>query len=97
MGKSRSSYPPEFRQKMVELVRAGRSPAELARAFEPSSDSIRKWVVQADLDEAHENGALAWHERDELHRLRQENEKLRHEVRVWKKAVIWFTRRQDHR
>ena len=31
MGKTRAAYPPEFRRQMVELVRAGRSPEELAR------------------------------------------------------------------
>ena len=41
-------YPPEFRQQMVELVRAGRTPAELSREFEPSSQTIRNWVRQAD-------------------------------------------------
>ena len=30
MGKTRAAYPPEFRRQMVELVRAGRSPEELA-------------------------------------------------------------------
>ena len=44
-------YPPEFRQQMVELVRAGRTPAELSREFEPSSQTIRNWVRQADRDE----------------------------------------------
>jgi hypothetical protein len=30
MAKTRPPYPPEFRRQMVELVRAGRSPEELA-------------------------------------------------------------------
>ena len=37
MGKTRAAYPPEFRRQMVELVRAGRSPEELAREFEPTA------------------------------------------------------------
>jgi hypothetical protein len=36
MGKARAAYPPVFRRQMVELVRAGRLPEELAREFEPS-------------------------------------------------------------
>jgi transposase len=32
---SHSPYPPEFRQQMVELVRAGRTPQELAAKFSP--------------------------------------------------------------
>ena len=41
MSKTRPPYPPEFRQQMVELVRAGRSAEELAREFEPSAQAIR--------------------------------------------------------
>ncbi|GAA4049129.1 transposase-like protein [Nonomuraea soli] len=36
-----NNYPPEFRRQMVELVRAGRSPEELAKEFQPSAQSIR--------------------------------------------------------
>lgn len=40
MPKSHPAYPPEFRRQMVELVRAGRSPEELSREFEPSVQAI---------------------------------------------------------
>ena len=33
----------------LELVRAGRTPEELSREFEPTAQSIRNWVGQADL------------------------------------------------
>ena len=51
MRKKRPQYAPEFRRQMVELVRAGRSPAELANEFEPTAQSIHKWVAQADRDD----------------------------------------------
>jgi transposase len=41
MAKTRPPYSPEFRRQMVELVRAGRSPEELAREFEPTAQSSR--------------------------------------------------------
>ena len=41
-------YSPEFRRQMIELVRAGRSPEDLAREFEPTAQSIGNWVAQAD-------------------------------------------------
>ena len=31
---------------MFELVRAGRSPEELARKFEPSAAAIRNWLCR---------------------------------------------------
>ena len=47
MPKTRSPYAAEFRQQMVDLVRSGRAPEDLAREFEPSSQAIRTWVAQA--------------------------------------------------
>ena len=37
MSKTRLPYSPEFRRQMVELVRAGRDPDDLAREFEPTA------------------------------------------------------------
>jgi transposase len=51
MPKTRPPYSPEFRRQMVELVHAGRDPAELAREFEPTAQSISHWVAQADRQE----------------------------------------------
>ena len=50
MPKSPPPYLPELRRRLVELVGAGRSPAELAKEFEPSEQCIRNWVKQADRD-----------------------------------------------
>lgn len=44
MPRFRNAYPPEFRRQMVELVRSGRTPEELAREFEPPAQSIANWV-----------------------------------------------------
>ena len=35
MPRSHTAYPEEFRRRMVELVRTGRNPEQLAREFEP--------------------------------------------------------------
>ena len=51
MPRTRSPYSPEFRRQMVDLVRAGRSPEDLSREFEPTAQSIGIWVAQADKQE----------------------------------------------
>ena len=51
MPKTRPPYAPAFRRQMLDLVRAGRDPTDLAREFEPSSQAIRNWVARADRDE----------------------------------------------
>jgi transposase len=89
------SYPAEFRQQMVDLVRSGRSPESLAKEFEPSAQSIRTWVKQADLDEGRRSDGLTTVEREELRRLRRENRALRMEREILKKAAAWFARETD--
>src|SRR5271166_2696761 len=89
---SRQPYAPEFRRQMVELVRAGRSPAELGREFEPSSQTIRNWVAQTARDAGRGDGGLTTAEREELGRLRRENRQLRLEREILSKAAAWFAR-----
>ncbi len=92
MGTRRRAYPPEFRRQIVELVRSGRTPEELAKEFEPSAQSIRNWVAQADRDEGRRADGLTSAERIELGRLRGENRQLRLEREILSKAAAWFAR-----
>ena len=41
-----AASPAANREQIIALVRAGRSPEELAKAFEPSEQTIRNWVFQ---------------------------------------------------
>ena len=88
-------YPAEFRQQMVELVRAGRTPEELAREFEPSAQAIRNWVNQADRDNGRRSDGLTTQDKEELQRLRRENKQLRVEREILAKAAAWFARETD--
>ena len=97
MPKTRTAYPPAFRQQMIELVRAGRSPEDLAREFEPTAQTVRNWVAQADRDEGRRNDGLTTAEREELRRLRRENRRLREEREILSKATAWFARETDSR
>lgn len=92
MGKTHEAYPPEFRRQMVELVRAGRGPEELAREFEPSAQAIRNWVRQAERDAGHRGAGLTTAEQEELRRLRREVRQLRQERDILAKAAAWFAR-----
>ena len=92
MPKTRAPYAPEFRRQMVDLVRAGRSPEELAREFEPTAQSIRNWVAQSARDAGRGDGGLTTAEREELHRLRRENRQLKLDREILSKAAAWFAR-----
>jgi transposase len=77
---------------LVELVRAGRNPEDLAKQFEPSSQTIRNWVAQADRDDGHRQDGVTSAEREELTRLRRENRQLKIEREILSKATAWFAR-----
>jgi transposase len=95
MPKTRPPYAPEFRRQMIDLVRAGRDPDDLAREFEPTAQSIRNWVAQSDRSEGRreERGdSQSSAEREELIRLRREVRQLRVERDILSKAAAWFAR-----
>lgn len=92
MPKSHRPYPSEYRERMIELVRSGRSPESLAREFEPSAQCIRNWVRQVERDGGRRADGLTTDERTELQRLRRENATLREEREILKKAAAWFAR-----
>src|SRR3954464_6204852 len=97
MPRTRAPYPPEFRQQMVEPVRAGRKPFELAREFGCSPQSIHLWVAEANLatgeSAADPNEPLSDAERAELARLRKEVQQLKTERDILAKATAWFAGR----
>jgi transposase len=77
---------------MVELARSGRTPEELSREFEPTAQSITNWVRQADRDAGKRSDGATTAEREELIRLRRENQRLRQERDILSKVAAWFAR-----
>lgn len=75
MSKVRPPHPAQFRQQIVELVRAGRSPAQLSREFGVTAQSIINWVGQTAIDVGKPlpgKEGLTIAEREELVRLRRQ-------------------------
>jgi transposase len=95
MAKTHRPYAPEFRRRMVELVRAGRTPESLAKEFEPTAQAIRNWVQQTDRDEGRRADGLTTAEREEVVKLRREVKRLRLEREILAKAAAWFARETD--
>jgi len=95
MSKVRPPYPAQFRQQMVELVRAGRTPAELSRE---TAQSITNWVGQAAIDSGKPlpgKEGLTTVEREELARLRRQLRQVQQERDILAKATAWFASRSD--
>ena len=94
-GRRRGRYSPEYKERIVELVRAGRSPGSLAREFEPSEQTIRNWVKQADLDEGLRSDGLTTEARKEMQRLKRDVKRLRMERDILKKQRPGLRGRAD--
>ena len=92
MPKTRPPYPPQIRAPLIELARRGRTPEDLGRQFEPSAQTIRNWLRQADRDDGRRADGLTTEERAEVRRLRRENKTLREEREILRKATAWFAR-----
>jgi transposase len=90
MPRTHPPYAAEYRRRLVELARGGRSITALAREFEPTVETIRQWVKQAELDEGQRSDDLTTTEREELNRLRREIRVLREEREILAKAAAWF-------
>ena len=90
MPRTHPPYAAEYRRRIIELARTGRSINELAREFEPSANAIREWVKQAELDEGQRSDGLTTAEREELNRLRREIRVLREDREILAKAAAWF-------
>ena len=58
MRRSHPPYPLEFRNQIIALTRAGRSPAELAKEFEPTVQTISNWIAQAERDDGQHHDGL---------------------------------------
>jgi transposase len=91
----RKRYAAELQQQLVRQVRAGRTPEELAREFEPSAQAIRNWVRQTELDDGTRIDGLKTDEREELARLRRENARLKEEREILSKAAAWFAQETE--
>ncbi len=94
MKERKKPHSAEFRGQMLELIKAGRNPKELADEFGCHVTTLRDWMKQGGVVPEGQSGTvvLTDKERAELQRLRKENRQLRIERDILSKATAWFAR-----
>ena len=97
MPKTRPAYPEQFRREAIELLRAGRTPRELAESLGVSQQTLRNWRRQDQLDHHERDDGLTTDEREELRRLRRENARLTQERDLLKRAAAFFAKETETR
>jgi transposase len=92
MPKTRPAYPEQFRREAVELVRGGRSIADVAASLGVSQQSLRTWEKREQADRGELREQLSSAEREELRELRRRVRRLEQERDVLKHATAFFAR-----
>ena len=99
MGKRGRLYPPEFKEEAVRLVHSSHDKytvSKIARDLDVSTETLRKWVRQAERDDGRRPG-LSTEERERLRDLEKENKELRRANEILKAASSFFARELDPR
>jgi transposase len=90
-------YPPEVRERAVRMVfeQQGSYPTQwaairsIAEKIGCTSETLRQWVRQAEVDEGHRPGVSS-EEAEELKALRREVKELRRANEILRKASAYF-------
>ncbi len=89
-------YPDELRERAVRLVlESGRPIAHVAEDLGVHREALRLWVRQAEAERGGRDDRLTSSEREELRRLRAENQELRRANEILKAASARFAKELD--
>ena len=95
---------PELKARAVRLVLEHRAEyptttaavVAVAKQLGLGRETVRRWVVQADIDDGHRDG-LSSEEREQIRKLTVENARLREDVAILRAATSFFAGELDPR
>jgi transposase len=92
--RKRRKFSEEYKAETVRLIQgSGRSIGQMALELGIGETALRRWVEQAEIEAGRgPAGALKRSEREELAELRRENQRLRMEREILKKATAFFAK-----
>lgn len=86
-------FPPEFRQRAIELARTSDKPlGEVAAELGISRSCLQNWIRQDKADAGDHSAGMSSMEKKELAELRRRNRQLEMENDVLKRAAAYFAR-----
>ena len=94
MPRTRPPYPEEFRREAVELVRGGRSLADVAKSLGVSQQTLRTWSKNVEVEAGRREGLTA-EDKEELKQLRRRVRVLEQEREILKKAAAFFAKENN--
>ena len=87
----RRKFTDEFKAETVKLIReSGRTVGSVAKELSLTETAVRNWVKQAEASGS--TDTLSTDEQAELRRLRKENQELRMEKEILRKATAFFAK-----
>ncbi len=91
--RKRRQFTAKFKADAVQLVKSGKTIAEVTKEFDLTETALRAWVKQVEADEAGGPGnALTTSERAELVELRKRVKRAEMERDILKKATAFFAK-----
>lgn len=98
MTSKRKTFAKEFKLQAVKLLESGnRPPAKIARELGISRNQLYKWQeqIQAKGEDVFPGKGRRSGKDDELAKLKRENDRLKEEVDILKKAARYFARESE--
>jgi transposase len=95
--RKRRRFSEEYKAETVRLMRSsGQSMGQMALELGIGETALRRWAQQAEVEAGRGRaGVLKRSEREELAELRRENQRLRMEREILKKATAFFAKESE--
>ncbi len=95
--RERRSFNDEYKQQVLELIRAGdKSVSAICKDLDLTESTVRRWIkLDEETNGIMTQNSLSETDQQELQRLRAENKRLKTEREILKKATAFFARESN--
>jgi transposase len=91
--RSRRTFTEEFKKQMVELYKAGKTRAEIAREYDLTASALDRWIARISKSGSSREKDNRSEEENELIALRKEYQRVLLENEILKKAALIFAKK----